>query len=534
MFNFEIIKSLTFIEQKEYIRKHFIPLNNGNHVVLGDNDTYEIFDQATIKKVYFNRLNTDINKYYFTEYTELRNIVCILNKPQIFENKFNICPAIKSIYKPYEEHNENDKIGVQIFLNYIKEVLASDNEECYIYLLKWIANMLKGNKNDSCIYFKGAQGIGKSTLSDFLKDHVIGQGLFLETGSSPLKGQFNSILQGKLLVQFSELENFGVHDWSGISSKLKRNISSNTYTVEAKGKDSIQINNINNYILDSNNDAIKDDEGRRYFIADVSHKYQGDKNGFFTNLHDKSFSDSVGSAFYAYMIEYNTDGFQPQKYPITKSKLNSISKRLDTVYQFLKDEYVLKNTALFIKPKDLFLDYSQYGINKQLPKIHDLIEFRTKLEQVGITCVIASKARTNYYKVSIEDLKKIADEKKWIHENDLEDFDTFDDKPEMITVPQEDYQQLLNRIKELEEKLSKFTPPAENIIKKEENLIKVDENITKEEVIEIRPKKKVMKKITKKIVIPKEIEKADEYSDDDNSDDEFDIQFINKANALLN
>ena len=67
---------------------------------------------------------------------------------------------------------------------------------------------------------------------------------------------------GKLCVIFEELENFGVSEWSSISSVLKRYITSTTINIEAKGKDAIQVDNINNYILNSNNDAIRDDDGR--------------------------------------------------------------------------------------------------------------------------------------------------------------------------------------------------------------------------------------------------------------------------------
>ena len=33
--------------------------------------------------------------------------------------------------------------------------------------------MVRGNKNDSVLYLKGPQGIGKSTLSEFFQNYVI-------------------------------------------------------------------------------------------------------------------------------------------------------------------------------------------------------------------------------------------------------------------------------------------------------------------------------------------------------------------------
>ena len=58
---------------------------------------------------------------------------------------------------------------------------------------------------------------------------------------------------------------------------LKRTITSNRIALQNKGTKSYEAENINNYILLTNNDAIKDDEERRYFILDISpHKIDDD------------------------------------------------------------------------------------------------------------------------------------------------------------------------------------------------------------------------------------------------------------------
>jgi hypothetical protein len=427
-------------------------------VVFDENLKYQVIDQQTLKKVYFNRLDDFANKFYFTKYTGIKNIVCELNKPMIYDNKFNVCPAIKATYSPYESFDEEIKKKVNLFLGYIKEVLSSNNEASYDYILNWIANMLQGNKNDACIYLKGGQGIGKSTISDFLKENVIGTDLFLETGSDPIRNRFNSILQGKLLVQFSELENFSTKEWISISSVLKRNITSTTYTIEAKNENSRQIKNINNYILDSNNDSIKDDEGRRYYIADVSTKRQDDRV-YFGRIRRECFHDEVGNAFYSLMRERDVSGFIPQNYPETKSKMDSMVKRLDSTYLFLKNEFVLQNLCIKHKPNDLFNDYENYCVINNITRVHKKLDFIAKLRDIGIE--YKKTGGTHWFKVSVEELKNIADKGKWIHELDKNDDDhddddddekTIDDKTE--TVSNEDYvQSLLNKIAELEKKL---------------------------------------------------------------------------------
>ena len=228
-----------------------------------------------------------------------------------------------------------------IYLDYIKEILASGNDNVYQYMLKWNANMCKGNKNDSALVFKTtAKGVGKSTHSTMMIKHVLGKALSLETGSEPLKSKFNSILGGKLLVSFEEIETFSASEWVAVGCILKRQITSPTLQIEAKGKDVREETNLNNYILASNNDCIQDDDGRRYFILDISTKYVKNEE-YFERLYT-CFNDEVGHAFYAYLYEIDTEKFNPQSYPKTQSKLDSYFKRLDNMYKYLKDEFILK------------------------------------------------------------------------------------------------------------------------------------------------------------------------------------------------
>src|SRR5690606_13754303 len=119
--------------------------------------------------------------------------------------------------------------------------------------------------------------------------------------SGPLKTKFNSELAGKILVIFEELENFSSSEWQGISTTLKRMITSPTLMIEAKGKDQKELKNLNNYIIMTNEDAIKDDNGRRYFILPISSKYLGNNN-YFDKLYD-CFNNEVGKAFYSYLFE---------------------------------------------------------------------------------------------------------------------------------------------------------------------------------------------------------------------------------------
>ena len=53
---------------------------------------------------------------------------------------------------------------------------------------------------------------------------------------------------------------------------------------EQKKEKAFIAKNISNYIINSNVDAVKDDNGRRYFILDLSNKRKGDFEFFKLNL----------------------------------------------------------------------------------------------------------------------------------------------------------------------------------------------------------------------------------------------------------
>lgn len=506
--NFDLVKINTLTQQdrlgeaKQYLVKYFVPLKTGEHAFF-DDGKWDVFNQDVIKRTYFNRMNKDLNEFYFKKFFSIKTLTCQLNKPDQFDNYINVCPKMKAKYKPYKDFDKETKEKVDMFLGYMKEVLANNVDECYEYLLKWYANMLKGNKNDSCIYMKGQQGIGKSFISDFLKDWVIGNELFLESGSGPIRGDFNKELMGKLLVQFSELENASVKDWMSMSSTLKRQITSETIGIHGKQENRFQIRNINNYTIDSNNDAIKDDEGRRYFILDVSHKHKEDHK-YFMPIREKCFNDLVGSAFYSYMLEYDTEGFVPQKYPMTKSKLNSFVNHLDHAYEFLKYDYLLLSTprGIEISTKDLYIEYEVYCKGKGY-KAQKKTDFMTKLEQIGISITRKrlgnDKNASNCIVVNLKDLQTISNKNKWIHELDeddiriVEDDEEEEERPETVVIREKE-DEIVALKKQLEEAhliINKMNEEKERALMEEEDGDIIYEDEEEEEYITADEKESV-------------------------------------------
>ena len=194
------------VEARDYLSKYFVPLTGGQYAFL-KNGNYVVMDKKEVNITYFDRLPPDVVKWFYrTPSICAKDLVYKLNEPALTKTTLNLCPQIKTVYRPYSSFSAETHAKVDIFVGYILEVLSSSNKDQYEYIMNWLTVTLKGGKNQSCIYMKGPEGIGKSALGDFIREHVIGKDLYLSTGSEPLISRFNAILGGKLLVVFEELE----------------------------------------------------------------------------------------------------------------------------------------------------------------------------------------------------------------------------------------------------------------------------------------------------------------------------------------
>lgn len=413
-FDIKLAQSLGHDLMCAYISKFFYPMKDGNHIIIEDGKP-KVLSQETIKKVYFARLGKAANEYYFHKNPDLMKIVCKLNRPILAGNEINVCPQFKHKCKPYLEFDPKVRAGVDRMLKYILDVWADKKKDVHKYLIDWFANMCRGFKNTSILYCKSIQGVGKSTLTEFLMTYVVGSELSLMSGSEPIKTRFNSTLLAKVLVVFEELENSGVSEWRTISSNLRRHATEPMINIESKGIDSYPTDNINNYIINTNeNDAIKDPEGRRFFPVEFSTFFKGNFQ-YFKELREMCFNDAVGEAFFSYLNEIDLTTYNAQEFPETNSKTDAVINRLDSVYLFLKNVYILKNKSIVASMGDLYGGYVQFCDSKSL-RLDTKIQFNQKLKDINI---FYFKSNTMLkYNIPHCRLYEIAVKDKWINELD--------------------------------------------------------------------------------------------------------------------
>ena len=185
-------------------------------------------------------------------------------------------------FQKYINYDETMKKHIEIIRNHTKLVLCNNDPNVFLYFEKWIATMLRGKRNKSCLVcIESIGGSGKSSyFDDFLKQKVIGNDLAYCGGSSSLVSEFNGELEDKLMVLYEELECSTKSIWMSVSSKLKRQITAENLMIRKMRENPREVKNYNNYIIQANHESVKDDSTRRYFLLDINTSKIGDQKYF--------------------------------------------------------------------------------------------------------------------------------------------------------------------------------------------------------------------------------------------------------------
>lgn len=409
------------LDCKQYIAKFFFPTKSGTHVLV-ENGQLEIIQKDTFNEVYLQRFPKDIQLWYKKKTVPVK-LICDIHKPRFGKGYINVAEQLlHPDPTPYDNLPLEQKNKVQIILDYIMLIWANNDSVVYDYILDWLANMVRGNKNKSCIYGKGDEGVGKSTLPDFIRDYVIGKNLWCKGKADHLKGQHNMQLLGKLFVTFEELQFFSDKEWRAIDSELKDMITDTMMSFTDKYEKRFQTETFCNYMVLTNFNSIKGANGRRYLVCDVNPCKMNDFE-YFDNIRKNCFNDEIGYAFFSFLCSRDISKYDSFKIPSTKAKQDLCADLLQPIEKFLKFTFLLKNKTIDLKLKELFDLYDDYmcanGYGDVTPN-----GMTKQLRELGFDYKKSDKF--NYYKISLDELEVVAKRKKW--RNEL-DHDIMEDTP---------------------------------------------------------------------------------------------------------
>jgi len=194
------------------MQKYFFKVTNGSYYFWdAEAKKFMEYDKSTLNNVYLDTVPKEVKNWFHCEATERFKIICKTDKPTLSDNAINKFQGFLHAKKAYKSFSKGVRENVDLILSFILEVLANNEKDVYEYFLNWYSNVCKGKKNDSVLYLRGVEGIGKSTITDFMREHVLGSKICSNSvkNARALTSPYNGILSGKLLVVFEELPNSG-------------------------------------------------------------------------------------------------------------------------------------------------------------------------------------------------------------------------------------------------------------------------------------------------------------------------------------
>lgn len=380
-FFWELTKDLTPFEQLRAFCETVdtMPLTDSKqHVIDTFNLTHSIVQQGG--KVWVCERETDHKAntgYTFSAVPQKRQLYANLNFPYI--NEQSIPKQVNCFDLWMKDLNRNSFQGVVFdpsskadkrFLNmwsgfeveaeagddkldrimwHLLHVICNSNQEHFHYLLAWMAQIIQKpeRKSGVCVVLKSeARGTGKSTVS-VLMEKLLGQYAMRVQDSKHLLGAFNSHLANKLFVTIEEAF------WSGNSKdagKFRTLITDSTITIEAKGKDAIEIDSYHRFLMCTNNRwaVPAHQQERRFFVLEVSDCKQQNRDYFRELYTDIESPETIGQLFH-FLKQYDTTPFNLHKAPMTEALqaqiMESLPSEAEWFQKVLDDGCIVDGTS---------------------------------------------------------------------------------------------------------------------------------------------------------------------------------------------
>lgn len=453
-------------EMKKYFSKFIYSLNTAEYLLKEGLKT-RIYTKQQLKQLCLDPLPKPMSEWFFKQCLDRYEVICDPKKPKLGPDFINVFGGFRHERRAYKSYPEEIKQKVELFLTYMKETLASGKEANYNFMLKWYANAVQLNKNQSVLYLKGPEGIGKSTITELFRDFILCLESYRTGKKKYLVSNYNKPLMGALLVVFEELPVSSQAEWESVSANIKNMVTSDYEDYEDKYEKVLpNVRNLMNMVINTNVEAIQHSEGRRYYIADISTQRQGDLE-YWKNLHKQCFNLEVGSAIYNYLCEIDVSDFNSQDFPDTDAKMAAIVERLPYEYRFLKDQFIYAEQSIKKVPvSQLYQQYVTY-MKSADKKPSSKFKFTAMLKDVNIN--YSHSGSVNYYDVPLTKLKEIANKKKWLHVlDDARDNDPFSEPtPSPLDTKEQILQDYEEKLRDRNEEIAKLKQMIEQLEQKQ-------------------------------------------------------------------
>lgn len=277
----------------------------------------------------------------------------------------------------YDEVDEVNMGLINPFIDHIKNIICSKNNEIYRYVINWVAFLFQNikTKNRTVLVLTGAQRTGKNTFTNVLCN-LLGNYANENANLENIMGTFNSSILYKKLIVCNEVKSFLSYK-NFDSGILKQLITEDTIDIHQKFHDVVHMENVSNFIFLSNEFApvkIDEDDGR-YFVIEVSGEKKGDTE-YFDTLYSK-FTPEFYSNLLTFFKKIDLRNWDRTKIPMTEVKKAIIEFSKSPYSSFIQD-HIQKFVTGFIK-SECFDAYRTWCKEKDIAKTGTMQDFRINM-----------------------------------------------------------------------------------------------------------------------------------------------------------
>lgn len=170
--------------------------------------------------------------------------------------------AAVNVYRPPQISPRHGDVGP--FLNWLRVFLPEEQDR--EILLSWMAALAQypGEKFRWAPVLQGTKGNGKTMVVEIMR-HFVGRDWSFTVDPTKLEGRFNGYLQDKLLLSVDEIH---MENRRSILDRLKPLITDSRISIEGKGVEQREIDNLANWIFTTNykNAILKERDDRRFAV----------------------------------------------------------------------------------------------------------------------------------------------------------------------------------------------------------------------------------------------------------------------------
>lgn len=252
-------------------------------------------------------------------------------------------PGAYNLWRGFAFEAVPDVAACQPYLDHVRDVICSGEQDHYEYLLKWMATAVQypAQPGHVAVVLRGGQGTGKGSFVNHF-GALWGRHYLAVQNSEHLFGRFNAHLIDCCLLFADEAFWAGNKKHEG---QLKALVTEEMMIAERKNFDAQASANYMKLVMASNADWVipADVDDRRFFVLDVSDEHKQDR-AYFRDL-SRAMESGGYEALLHFLLSVDLEGFDVRHVPQTKAlreqKIHSFSVEQEWWFHKLEEGVLL-------------------------------------------------------------------------------------------------------------------------------------------------------------------------------------------------